>query len=237
MESRKKVRILYFVIAVLVLILAGISAMCFYVSTSKTLNASSIITQPYYQIKHSIFEVMNRDKDSIVFLGDSLTDYVKFDEILRNPSIKNRGIAGDTTLGVLNRLDEVISMKPAKLFILIGTNDIVYGRKADEIIQSIRQIISRVQSESKDTKIYIQSLFPVNNIKFRTNRPIETIQAVNAEIRKLADELHCTFINLYPLLLNESENALDVRYTIDGLHLNGKGVLKWVEYLKPYVNE
>ena len=237
MESRKKVKILYLIIAVLVLILTGISAMCFYVRKSNALNASSIITQPYYQIKHSIFEAMNRDKDSIVFLGDSLTDYVKFDEILRNPSIKNRGIAGDTTLGVLNRLDEVISIKPAKLFILIGTNDIVYGRKADEIIQSIRQIISRVHSESKGTKIYIQSLFPVNNIKFRTNRPIETIQAVNAEIKKLADELHCIFIDLYPLLLNESENALDVRYTIDGLHLNGKGVLKWVEYLKPYVNE
>lgn len=180
---------------------------------------------------------MNKDNNSIIFLGDSLTDYVKFDEILRNPLIKNRGIEGDTTLGVLNRLDEVISMKPAKLFILIGTNDIVYGRKADEIIQSIRQIISRVQNASTDTKIYIQSLFPVNNIKFKTNRPIETIQAVNTEMKKLSDELHCVFIDLYPLLLNESENALDVRYTIDGLHLNGKGVLKWVEYLKPYVNE
>ena len=234
MEIRKKIRILYFIIAVLVLILAGI-----YINNTEqnALNATSIITQPYYQIKHSIFEAMNRDKDSIVFLGDSLTDYVKFDEILRNPLIRNRGIAGDTTLGVLNRLDEVISMKPAKLFILIGTNDIRYERKPDEIIQSIRQIISRVQNESKDTKIYVQSLFPVNNIKFKTNRPIETIQAVNAEIKKLADELHCTFIDLYPLLLNESDNALDVKYTIDGLHLNGKGVLKWVDYLKPYVSE
>ena len=234
MEIRKKIRILYFIIAILVLILAGI-----YINNTEqnALNATSIITQPYYQIKHSIFEAMNRDKDSIVFLGDSLTDYVKFDEILRNPFIKNRGIAGDTTLGVLNRLDEVISMKPAKLFILIGTNDIRYERKPDEIIQSIRQIISRVQEESKDTKIYVQSLFPVNNIKFKTRRPIETIQAVNAEIKKLADELHCTFIDLYPLLLNESDNALDVKYTIDGLHLNGKGVLKWVEYLKPYVSE
>ena len=80
-------------------------------------------------------------------------------------------------------------------------------------------------------------MFPVNNIKFRTNRPIETIRAVNERIRTTADEMHCTFIDLYPLLLNESGDALDVQYTIDGLHLRGNGVVKWVEHLKPYVNE
>ena len=236
MDSKKKIRILYFIIAVLVLILA-FTAGSIIISRMDRRNASDIISNTYYQIKVSIFEAMNKDNNSIVFLGDSLTDYVRFDDILRNPDIRNRGIAGDTTLGVLNRLDEVISLKPAKLFVLIGTNDILFGRSADEIIQSIRQIISRVQQESPDTKIYLQSLFPVNNIKFKTNRPIETIRAVNERIRTTADEMHCTFIDLYPLLLNESGDALDVQYTIDGLHLNGKGVVKWVEHLKPYVNE
>ena len=236
MDSKKKIRILYFIIAVLILILAFIAGNIIIRRTDRR-NASSIITSVYYQIQVSIFEAMNKDNNSIVFLGDSLTDYVGFDEILRNPNIRNRGIAGDTTLGVLNRLDEVISLRPAKLFVLIGTNDILFGRNADEIIQSITQIISRVQNESPDTKIYLQSLFPVNNIKFKTNRPIETIRAVNERIKSTADEMHCTFIDLYPLLMNESGDALDVQYTIDGLHLNGKGVVKWVEHLKPYVNE
>ena len=236
MDSRKKIRILYFIIAVLVLIIAFIAGSIIVIRIDRR-NASGIISEAYYQIKVSIFEAMNKDNNSIVFLGDSLTDYVTFDEILRNPNIKNRGIAGDTTLGVLNRLDEVISVKPAKLFILIGTNDILFRRSADEIIQSIRQIISRVQKESTDTKIYLQSLFPVNNIQFRTNRPLETIKALNEKIRTTAYEMHCTFIDTYPLLLSESGDALDVQYTIDGLHLNGKGILKWVEYLKPYVNE
>lgn len=237
MDSRKKIRVLYSVIAVLVLILAFITVRRFIIRRPEKINAESVITQTYYQIKYSTFKAMKKDNNSIVFLGDSLTDYADFDEIFHDSRIKNRGIAGDTTLGVLNRLDEITDMKPAKLFILIGTNDIAFGRSADEIVQSIRQIISRIQNESPDTKIYLQSLFPVNNIKFRTNRPIETIQAVNAGLKTLAGELHCTFINTYPILLNESENALDVKYTSDGLHFNGLGIMKWAEFLKSYVNE
>lgn len=237
MDSRKKIRVLYSVIAVLVLILAFIAVRRFIIRRPEKINAESVITQTYYQIKYSTFKAMKKDNNLIVFLGDSLTDYADFDEIFHDSRIKNRGIASDTTLGVLNRLDEITDMKPAKLFILIGTNDILFGRSADEIVQSIRQIISRIQNESPDTKIYIQSLFPVNNIKFRTNRPIETIQAVNAGLKALAGELHCTFINTYPLLLNESENALDVKYTPDGLHFNGMGIMKWAEFLKSYVNE
>lgn len=236
MESRKKIRILYSVIAVLIILLGLISGRRI-INRLERRNAASIINQGYYQMKLNTFKAMTKYNNSIVFLGDSLTDYANFDEILHDSRIRNRGIAGDTTLGVLNRLDEVTDMKPAKLFILIGTNDISCGRSADEIIQSIRQIISRVQTESPDTKIYLQSLFPVNNIKFRTGRPVETIQAVNAELKILADDLKCVFIDTYPLLLNESENALDVKYTPDGLHFNGAGIVKWAEFLKSYVNE
>ncbi len=236
MDSRKKIRILYSVIAVLALILALIAGIIISRKLKKG-SAESIINHAYYQMKYSTFKAMKKDDNSIVFLGDSLTDYAGFDEIFHDSRMKNRGIAGDTTLGVLNRLDEITDMKPAKLFILTGTNDIIFGRSADEIVQSIRQIISRIQAESPDTKIYLQSLFPVNNIKFRTNRPIATIQAVNAGLEILAGELHCTFINTYPILLNESENALDVKYTSDGLHFNGMGIMKWAEFLKSYVYE
>src|SRR6478736_1622024 len=65
----------------------------------------------------------NSEKD-IIFLGNSITDYTDWNELLQLPEARNRGISGDITFGILERLDEVTEGKPAKIFILIGINDI-----------------------------------------------------------------------------------------------------------------
>ncbi|MBQ3447361.1 MAG: hypothetical protein IJG37_06945, partial [Synergistaceae bacterium] len=82
------------------------------------------IIKSYYEKKLGEFRAMTRRTGGIVFLGDSITDFLDFDEFLPSHHVINRGIAGDTTHGVLYRLGEVISLRPRKLFILIGTNDI-----------------------------------------------------------------------------------------------------------------
>ena len=195
--------------------------------------ANDNINTPYYQIKWSIFEAMPRDEEKIVFLGDSLTDYVKFDELVPELKIKNRGIAGDTTVGVLNRLDEVISLKPSKLFLLIGTNDIVFNRKPDEIVGNIRKIIEKFREKSPKTTIYVQTLFPVNHNLGDDRRPKEAILAINEGLAKLSAEIKFTLIDTYSLLAEDGE--LPERYTVDGLHLNGAGIVRWVEFLSTWL--
>jgi len=190
----------------------------------------------YYKVKFSIFESMPRDTEKIVFLGDSLTDYVKFEEIFPDLKIKNRGIAGDTTLGVLKRLDEVISLKPSKLFLLIGTNDIVFNRKAAEIVSSIRKIIETFREKSPSTALYVQTLFPVNHNLGDARRPHEAIREINDGLLNLSNEIKdFTLIDTYSLFAENGQ--LPERYTIDGVHLNGTGILRWMEFLSVWIKE
>ena len=191
------------------------------------------IIDTYYTKKVKEFNAMPRESGRIVFLGDSITDYVNFDEVLPSYRIINRGIAGDTTSGVLRRLGEVISLRPAKLFLLIGTNDIGQDLWTAPIARNIREIVSRIQAKSPQTRIYLQAVFPTRNF---ASRPNTLIQELNAEIRAIAEDLHCTFIDLYPLLL-DAEGELAEEYTLDGLHLSDKAVAEWMAYVVPYLDE
>ena len=192
------------------------------------------LSNPYYQTKHSIYQSMPRDEGGIVFLGDSLTDYVQFHELLPGFRTKNRGIAGDSTVTILHRLDEVLSLKPSKLFLLAGTNDIVFGMSADETLGNIKTIIERFRAESPATRIYVEKVFPVNH-KFEKRRPAEAINAINDGLSKLIPELGCELLDTYSLFAEDGE--LPERYTVDGLHLNGAGIIHWVEFLTQYVKE
>ena len=192
-----------------------------------------IIEYPYYTKKMKEFNAMPRETGRIVFLGDSITDFVNFDEVMPSYHIINRGIAGDTTSGVLRRLGEVISLKPAKLFLLIGTNDIGMDVMPAPIARNIREIVSRLQAKTPETKIYLQAVFPTRG---NVNRPNTLIQELNSAIKTIAEELHCTFIDLYPLLL-DSEGKLAEEYTIHGLHLSDKAVAKWMAHIVPYLDE
>src|SRR3712207_850541 len=80
------------------------------------LSKSFVYDNPYYQDKKTHFETLLKSESEILFLGDSISDYCEWSEFFPNKRIKNRGIAGDTTDGILNRIDEVIQSKPEKLF-------------------------------------------------------------------------------------------------------------------------
>lgn len=115
----------------------------------------------YYQ-RATLFEALPTSKSDIVFLGNSITNGGEWAELLGNPHAKNRGISGDTTQGVLDRLSTVTKGKPAKIFLLIGTNDFARGKSMDEIVKNVEKIVERVKRESPATKLYVQSVFPVN---------------------------------------------------------------------------
>ena len=191
------------------------------------------IIDSYYAKKVKEFTAMPRITGRIVFLGDSITDYVNFNEVLPSYHIINRGIAGDTTSGVLRRLAEITSLQPAKLFMLIGTNDIGQDLWTAPIARNIREIVSRVQAKTPETRIYLQAVFPTRH---NHSRPNTLIQELNAEIKAIAEESACTFIDLYPLLL-DGEGELAEEYTLDGLHLSDSAVAKWIAYVVPYLDE
>lgn len=193
----------------------------------------------YYQQRVSLFELMPDTPDEIIMLGNSITNGVSWSEIFEDWRIKNRGIGGDNTFGVLARMDEIVASKPNKIFILIGINDIANGIPVDVIISNYEKIINIIQQKSPETRIYLQSTFPFNNDFDRYKRLIgkeETALTLNTEIFMLAQKYNLIFIDLYPLLLDEN-GKLAEQYTNDGLHLLGKAYLIWADVLRPFISD
>ncbi len=174
----------------------------------------------------------NSEKD-IVFLGNSITAGIEWNELLGRTDIRNRGISGDITFGVLERLDEVIEGRPAKVFILIGINDISRNIPDSLILRNFQWMVQRIKSGSPQTKIYLQTLLPVNNeftqFKNHYNKD-EHIFYVNDQLVKLAEKEKLTLVDLFPHFLN-SDKKLEKKYTYDGLHLNAEGYHHWKNLL------
>lgn len=203
-----------------------------------TMHAQEQKHSTFYYQRATLFEVLPTSKSDIIFLGNSITNGGEWAELLRNPHAKNRGISGDTTQGVLDRLSTITKGKPSKIFLLIGTNDLSRGKSVDEVAKNVEKIVERVKRESPATKLYVQSVFPVNP-KFNKflghmNRQ-KDIAALNAKIKAVAARHGVTYIDVYKSLVTPSTDVMNPEYTNDGLHLLGKGYQKWVDVLKPYL--
>lgn len=174
----------------------------------------------------------------VIFLGNSITDYTDWNELLQLSTARNRGISGDITFGILERLDEVTEGKPAKIFILIGINDIARNIPDSVILDNYKRMISRIKKDSPKTKIYFNTLLPVNNT-FETRNHFnkdERIAAVNEGLKKICTDEKVTLIDIHPHFL-DADKRLDKQLTYDGLHLNAEGYKKWASILKPYLKK
>ena len=90
----------------------------------------------YYHQRVSLFKTLPKTKGDIIFLGNSITDGAEWSELFNGRRMKNRGISGDVTAGILHRLEEIANGRPAKIFLLIGTNDLARGATADSVVKT-----------------------------------------------------------------------------------------------------
>jgi len=190
---------------------------------------------PRHQQLISMFEACPVAEGAIIFVGNSITEGCHWSELFPEKTILNRGIGGDISGGVLARMDEIIRHQPSKLFIDIGTNDLAIGKSNAKVMANYRAIIQKVQTESPNTKIYVQSILPVGRRVFYGHDNLK-IPPLNAEIKQMCDELQLTYIDLQPIFA-DSEGYLDERFTNDKLHLLGAGYLAWKEVIEQLVME
>lgn len=201
---------------------------------------SDTLFSTYYQQRVSLFRLMPASPGQIVFLGNSITDGGAWDELFSElPGIINRGISGDLTAGVLNRLDEVTRRKPSKIFLLIGTNDLARGISTDSVLHNIFLIAKLIHKSSPATRLYIQSIFPVNPYyhKFAGHTSnTAKINTINQALAGSAGQLDYTFIDVFDVL-KDADGLMDINLTNDGLHLKGPGYMRWKHLIYPYVME
>lgn len=171
----------------------------------------------------------------IVFLGDSITAYGKWNEYFPNAITINHGIRRNKTSDVLWRLDPVIQNKPDQLFLMIGINDLIQGVPEKTLIDNYSKIITDIRGKSPKTKVYVQSILPVNTamVKFPLGFSDKIIR-VNKEIKEIAKMNGCTYIDLYSIY--SEGNVLPQAETRDGLHLTDQGYRKWINEIEKYIN-
>ena len=185
---------------------------------------ASFAQNEYNYQKRSLFEQLPIRGNDIVFLGNSITDGCEWAELFNNRHIKNRGVNGH----------------PKKLFLMIGTNDLAAGVSPEEVAANIGKLLDRFAEESPWTKIYVQSILPVNGVdtkakaKNHWKKGAEIIEA-NKLIEALCEgRKNVLYIDVYSALVDQ-KGMLDQRYTNDGLHLMGEGYLAWKEVIEKYV--
>ncbi|MCU0381077.1 MAG: GDSL-type esterase/lipase family protein, partial [Chitinophagaceae bacterium] len=153
-----------------------------------------------------------------------------------DPTVVNRGIGGDITFGMLKRLPAVTALRPSKIFLLIGINDIGKDIPPAVIADNIGRIIDRIRAESPDTRIILQTILPVNPTvqgfpqHYDKN---DKVLATNKLLRTIASGRNVPLADLHAVF-RDRQGLLKKELTIDGLHLDprGKGYETWVSYLR-----
>jgi lysophospholipase L1-like esterase len=170
----------------------------------------------------------------VIFLGNSITQGGDWAKLTGDSTVINRGIGADVTFGLRTRLDDVTRRKPSKLFVLIGINDISKDIPDAVIAAEYRMLIDSVRAQSSQTKIFVQSILPLNptvkNFPQHYDKQPHVV-TVNRLLRQVARETHATYIDLWPIFVDR-QNHLDASLTGDGLHLNEQGYERWVAFLK-----
>lgn len=191
----------------------------------------------YYQQRVSLFRTLPIRPNAIIFLGNSITDGAEWYELFGNDKILNRGISGDITAGILNRLDEITIRKPSKVFLLIGTNDLERNVPQDEVVHNIFLIAQIIQQDSPDTELYVQSILPVSDFYKKFNNHTkngEAIIQINKLLSENAKRYKYTYVDLHSKFI-DSEGKLKKEFSNDGLHLNGEAYQQWKKIILPSI--
>jgi lysophospholipase L1-like esterase len=188
----------------------------------------------HYVKRFAMFKKEQTPTGIIMMVGNSITEGGDWKQLLNDSTIINRGISGDVTFGVLNRLDEIIGRKPSKIFLLIGVNDLSRNTPDEVIVTNIYRIAHTLRTRLPDTQVFVQSILPTNesfgNMMVNFKGKAKNIVAINDQLKQGAEKWKYTYVDLYTSFLN-MRGEMDPQYATDGLHLNAAGYRHWVSIL------
>ena len=178
------------------------------------------------------FEAMPPPVGRVVFLGDSITQYVGWDDLFPDLRTANRGIGGETTSDLLTRLDSAI-VEPQAVSLLIGTNDLhslPRDRDIPRIAERMDRIVRRIRERAPDTPLLVNSVPP------RTSHFADRIRELNAFYSRIAEQHGAAYIDLWPTFADQ-DGHIRREFTKDNLHLSPAGYLAWSDLLRPHLDQ
>ena len=196
-----------------------------------------------YMRRISLFQMLPVGMNDNIFLGDSITRGGEWSEFFNMLAAKNRGINGDRSDWLLERLDQITVGQPKRVFVLIGINDLAAGRTSDMVIEDITQLIKRFQLTTPVTELFIQSIFPVNPdiagfpyASAVSGRHLnELIVQTNKSLKNCCIMAGIPYLDVWSLLV-DGQGVLRPDLTNDGVHLLASGFKIWIDFVSRLVN-
>ena len=165
----------------------------------------------------------------IAFLGDSLTDGYDVKKYYPQFLVVNRGISGDTTFDLENRLQiSVCDLKPKIAVMLIG------GNNFKTMFNNYEKIVKEMSNQMPQTKIVLLSLTSMGDSWAKNN---EIACYNNVKIKYIASKYNCTFIDLFLPLFDFETGEIKSDCTTDGAHLTSKGYEIITSVINPEIKE
>lgn len=203
----------------------------YYAKTYKEINKGR---SAHYIARLSIFRSIPNTSGKVVMLGNSITNNCWWNELLGlSPSeVINRGISGDTILGILARLDEVVDENPSRICLLAGVNDMLEDKDVakEEVWSRYVQLLEAIREHMPDVDLTISSTLPLNPMTSFYPGVNEKVAYLNAQLKANAQKYGYSYVDVAPVLMDENGD-LSNKHTCDGIHLLPSAYHMWKELL------
>lgn len=178
----------------------------------------------------SVFKWLEIDTADYVFVGNSLTEGFPLQEIFHSTHFKNRGVMGNRSSHIRERIGSIAGCHPKKIFLDVGINDILNDLPADSPRINFRAAVDTIRARSPQTEIIAQTVLPLGPSQ-KAKEPL--VLAFNAWLKEFCRQENIACIDLFPAFLKDG--VLDQSLTLDDIHINGKGYAIWKKRLQPYL--
>lgn len=190
-------------------------------------HASSFVGSRFYKERVDYFNTNHLPSYDWVFVGDSITARAYWHELFTEVSVANRGISGDITTGVLNRMESITNTQAKLALLMIGVNDIGWGYEPADIVKGQQQIIEQLLAANM--KVIVHSVI-VTDGKVYNNQKINDL---NARLKAYCKAKGVLYFDLNAFLA--PDGFLKDKFNSDGLHLSGLAYRVWQQRLSEFI--
>lgn len=166
----------------------------------------------------------------LVMFGDSITEWAPWADIFRDISMVNRGLAGDTTSGMLRRIDTTLNVNPQLVCFMAGINDLAQGYGVEHVYDNYVKMVNIWRDNG--IQVLVQSTLYVGT-KLQSLNP--SVESLNRKLKDYCAQHGIEFLDVNAVLAPNQH--LSNEYTCDDLHLNGRAYQAWAEILMPMLDK
>ena len=177
------------------------------------------------------------------FIGDSRTQGLRLYSGLKDTNwLCSVGLTVETAAtekfsvadGKYTALDALGVLKPAKVYIMLGLNELGW-KSADIFIEKYAAIIDAALAANPDCLVYVQSILPVSAAKDAGGTWCNNanVNARNERLKELAEEKGVYYLDVASAFRGE-DGCLPAGDTPDGIHLTPGLCVSWLDYLKTH---